>query len=76
MNGFVEQMLTEDEYVAAVLKAFPDATEANVRRYRSYFNNRHKSMGFRDRSEMPVAVGSPIAPPKFQGVLRMVAEFE
>ena len=49
-------MLTEDEYVEAVSQYFPEAVTENVRRYRSYFNGIHKSMGFRGVSELPTTV--------------------
>jgi hypothetical protein len=41
-------MLTEDEYVAAMLRHYPDASVQNLRIYRNYFNNKHKSMGFKE----------------------------
>lgn len=65
INGKRELMLTEAEYVAAVCRYFPDAVVHNVRGYRSYFNGRHKSMGFREVSAMPVPV--EFAPPARNG---------
>jgi hypothetical protein len=56
LNGHYNLMLTEDEYVSIVLDFFPDAVEENVRRYRNYFNGRHKSMGFRQSTPMPTPV--------------------
>jgi hypothetical protein len=56
LHRMTQFMLTEEEYVAAVLHYYPAAKEENVRLYRSYFNSRHKSMGFRGKSEMPIAV--------------------
>ena len=59
MNGHETHMLTEDEFVSAVLNFYPDATEQNVRRYRNYFNNKHSSMGFRDGTKMPTPLVFP-----------------
>lgn len=56
LNGHRELMLTEQEFVTAVREHFPNAVEQNVRQYRNYFNSRHKSMGFRDASPMPMPV--------------------
>jgi hypothetical protein len=56
MHGYYEFMLTEEEYVAAVRHFYPRAKENNVRLYRSYFNTKHKSMGFRGESSMPIPV--------------------
>lgn len=53
LNGHQSRMLTEDEYVATVCGFYPDALERNVRAYRSYFNSKQDTMGFRDQ-EMPV----------------------
>ncbi len=55
MNGHDRCMLTEDEYVATVCGFYPDALEHNVRVYRSYFNSKQDTMGFREL-EMPVPV--------------------
>jgi hypothetical protein len=55
MNGRYADMLSEDEYVAAVRGFYPEALEHNVRSYRNYFNSRQPTMGFREM-EMPVSV--------------------
>jgi hypothetical protein len=57
LTGHRELMLTEDEYVATVRGFYPVALENNVRQYRSYFNSRQDTMGFRNRQfEMPIPV--------------------
>ena len=56
LNGYDELMLTEDEYLSLILHHFPDAVVRNVKIYRNYFNNNHKSMGFRGVSAMPTPV--------------------
>ncbi|MCO6044138.1 hypothetical protein NG895_09480 [Aeoliella sp. ICT_H6.2] len=48
-------MLTEQEYIDVVTGFYPEAVRHNVELYRSYFNNKHESMGFRS-TEMPVHV--------------------
>ena len=54
LTGHQDLMLTEDEYVATVRGFYPEALEHNVREYRSYFNSRQDTMGFRDNTkEMP-----------------------
>jgi hypothetical protein len=55
INGHARAMLTEDEYVRTVCGFFQDAIEENVRAYRSYFNSKQETMGFR-AIEMPVPV--------------------
>ena len=55
LNGHQSEMLTENEYVAVVMGFFPEALEHNVRAYRSYFNSRQDTMGFRE-IEMPMPV--------------------
>jgi hypothetical protein len=55
LNGRHADMLTENEYVATVLGFYPEALEHNVRAYRSYFNSRQDTMGFREK-EMPTPV--------------------
>jgi hypothetical protein len=55
INGHERSMLTEDEYVATVRGFYPDALEGNVRAYRSYFNSKQDTMGFRE-IEVPVPV--------------------
>ena len=62
MNGHVKLMLSEDEYVATVRRFFPKSVEQNVRRYKSYFNGKHKSMGLRDGREMPIVLTLPRSP--------------
>jgi len=61
IKGVTSSMPTEEEFVSAVLRHFPDAVERNVRRYRNYFNGRHKSMGLRDGRAQPIPV--EFAPP-------------
>lgn len=57
LNNKRAWMLTEEEFVAAIMTRYPDAVERNVRQYRSYFNGIHESMGFRAaREKMPVPV--------------------
>lgn len=57
LTGHHELMLTEEEYVATVRGFYPEALEHNVRQYRSYFNSRQDTMGFRDKDkEMPTPV--------------------
>ena len=56
INEQRDYMLTESEYVEAVVRYFPDAVVDNVKRYRSYFNGAHKSMGFREGSNVPTPV--------------------
>lgn len=56
LNNQSDSMLTESEYVEAVCRYFPDAVVENVKRYRSYFNGIHKSMGFRDAGSLPTHV--------------------
>lgn len=60
-KGLATSMLTEEEFVSAVLRHFPEAVERNVRLYRNYFNGRHKSMGLRDGRAQPLPV--EFAPP-------------
>jgi hypothetical protein len=55
LNGRYSDMLTEEEYVVTVRGFYPDGLEHNVRQYRSYFNSRQATMGFRE-VEMPIAV--------------------
>jgi hypothetical protein len=55
MNGHQSRMLSEEEYVATVCGFYASALEHNVRAYRSYFNSKQDTMGFRDR-EMPIPV--------------------
>ena len=54
LNGYIDLMLTENEYVEIVCYFYPEAVADNVRRYRSYFNGNHESMGLRS-AELPVA---------------------
>jgi hypothetical protein len=56
LNGQIGLMLTEDEFVETVCHFFPDAVKENVRRYRSYFNGKHESMGFRGQGVLPIPV--------------------
>jgi hypothetical protein len=56
LNGHFESMLTESENVDAVSSYFPEAVVDNVKRYRSYFNGVHKSMGFRGVAPLPTHV--------------------
>ena len=56
LHDLKTMMLTEAQYIAAIMHFYPGATEANVRQYRNYFNSRHKSMGFRGECAMPVQV--------------------
>ena len=55
LNGRHADMLTEDEYVATICGFYPDALEHNVRAYRSYFNSKQDTMGFRTQA-MPLPV--------------------
>jgi hypothetical protein len=55
INGHVDALLREEEYVAVVCGFYPDALEHNVRAYRNYFNSKQDTMGFREM-EMPVPV--------------------
>ena len=55
LNGHAALMLTEDEYVSTVCGFFREALTHNVRAYRSYFNSRQDTMGFREH-EMPIPV--------------------
>jgi hypothetical protein len=55
LNGWQQEMLTEDEFVATVRGFYPEALEHNVRSYRNYFNSRQSTMRFRE-IELPVPV--------------------
>ena len=56
MNGHQSEMLSEEEYVSTVKGFYPAAEIDNLKRYRGYFNNAHKSLGFRGRATMPIPV--------------------
>jgi hypothetical protein len=57
LTGHRDLMLTEQEYVETVRGFYPDSLEHNVRQYRSYFNSRQDTMGFRNNQlEMPIPV--------------------
>jgi hypothetical protein len=64
LNGHVDLMLTEQEYVATVCGFYPDALPQNVQAYRNYFNSKQDTMGLRDK-EMPVRVlfANELTPP-------------
>ncbi|MGI8982538.1 MAG: hypothetical protein ACR2FY_25175 [Pirellulaceae bacterium] len=65
ITGHHPLMLTEDEYVNSVCGFFPGALEHNVRQYRSYFNGRQDTMGFRDSGkEMPTPVEFSVDVPR------------
>ena len=59
LNGHHQYMLTKEEHVAAMLWLYPDTSVQNLRIDRNYFNNRHKSMRFR---EAAAAITDEMAP--------------